>query len=235
MRILLVEDDPRIAGFVRRGLKEQDYAVDLAKDGENALFMAETEEYDLIILDLLLPKKNGLDVLKAFRSDGHKTPVLILTAKDELESKVHGLNLGADDYLTKPFGFDELLARVRALLRRRGDMVQSVLRAGDLEMDSLRHRVSRAGREIVLSAKEFSLLDFLMRHAGEVVTRTQLSEHVWERDFDSLSNVIDVHIARLRDKVDKGHDEQLIETVRGKGYRLRSPEKGGKKKKAVAK
>ncbi len=182
--------------------------------------MGETEDYDLIILDILLPKMNGLEILKKLRAGNKKCPVLILTAKDELQDKVAGLNAGADDYLTKPFGFEELLARVRALLRRRGDMVQTILKIHDLEMDTLRHRVKRAGQEIILSSKEFSLLEYLMMHAGELVTRTALSEHVWEHDFDSMSNVIDVHIARLRNKLDDGHAVRLIETVRGKGYRI---------------
>lgn len=235
MRILLVEDESKIAGFVQRGLKEHDFAVDVASDGEKALFMAQTNDYDLIVLDLLIPKVNGLDVLKTIRADHNAIPVLILTARNQLEDRVKGLNAGADDYLAKPFGFEELLARVRALLRRRGDMAQTVLQTGELEIDILRHKVLRAGKEITLSSKEFSILEFLLRHAGEVVTRTALTEHVWEHDFDSMSNVIDVHIARLRDKVDAEHTVKLIETVRGKGYRLQIPEKKSGKKREPAK
>ena len=225
MRILLVEDDARVSSFIRRGLREEQYTVDVASDGEKALFLAQTGEYDLIILDLLLPKRNGLDVLRTLRGDNVTAPVLVLTAKDELHDKVEGLNAGVDDYLTKPFGFDELLARVRALLRRRGDLVPTVLRAADLELDVLRHRITRGGKELVLTSREFELLEFLLRHPNQIVTRTMLAEHVWEHDFDPLSNVIDVHIARLRRKIDEGFSPKLLETVRGRGYILQVPEK----------
>lgn len=220
MRILLVEDDARVASFIRRGLREEHYTVDVAGDGEEALFLAQTGEYDLLILDLLLPKRNGLDVLKALRADRMTTPVLVLTAKDELRDKVAGLDAGADDYLTKPFGFEELLARVRALLRRPGSLVNTVLRVGDLEMDALKHRVTRGGRELVLTHHEYALLEFLLRHPNQVVTRTMLAEHVWEHDFDPLSNVIDVHIARLRRKIDDHFTPKLLQTIRGSGYML---------------
>ncbi len=220
MRILLVEDDSRVASFIRRGLREEQYAVDVAADGERAIYLAQTGDYDLIILDWLLPKRNGLDVLRTLRAEHVVTPVLILTAKDELQDKVAGLNAGADDYLTKPFGFDELLARVRALLRRRGDLVQTVLRAADLELDTLRHRVTRGGRKLSLTAREYALLEFFLRHPDQVVTRTMLSEHVWEHDFDSLSNVIDVHVARLRRKIDDDFPRKLLHTIRGRGYIL---------------
>ncbi len=225
MRILLVEDDARVASFIRRGLREEQYTVDVANDGEKALFLAQTGEYDLIILDILLPKRNGLEVLRTLRGDKITAPVLMLTAKDELHDKVEGLNAGADDYLTKPFGFDELLARVRALLRRRGDLVPTVLRAADLELDVLRHRITRGGKELVLTSREFELLEFLLRHPNQIVTRTMLAEHVWEHDFDPLSNVIDVHIARLRRKIDEGFTPKLLETVRGRGYILQVPDK----------
>ena len=225
MRILLVEDDARVASFIRRGLREEQYTVDVASDGEKALFLAQTGEYDLIILDILLPKRNGLEVLRTLRGDKVTAPVLMLTAKDELRDKVEGLNAGADDYLTKPFGFDELLARVRALLRRRGDLVPTVLRAADLELDVLRHRITRGGKELVLTSREFELLEFLLRHPNQIVTRTMLAEHVWEHDFDPLSNVIDVHIARLRRKIDEGFAPKLLETVRGRGYILQVPDK----------
>ncbi len=224
MRILLVEDDARVASFIRRGLREENYAVDLAKDGEEALFMAQTNEYDLVILDLLLPKKCGLEVLRTLREERVNIPVLILTAKDEMEDKVRGLDAGADDYLTKPFGFEELLARVRALIRRRGDLTPTVLKAADLELDALRHRARRSGRELDLTNRELALLEFLLRHPNRVVTRTMLAEHVWEQDFDSLSNVIDVHIARLRQKIDKGFSPKLLQTVRGRGYLLQVPD-----------
>jgi len=225
MRILLVEDDPRVASFIRRGLREERYTVDVAKDGEQALFFAQTGEYDLIVLDVMLPKRDGLDVLRRLRSDRVTVPVLILTAKDELQDKVTGLNAGADDYLTKPFGFDELLARIRALLRRRGDLMPTVLRAEDLELDVVRHRAVRAGKPLILTNREFSLLEFLLRHPNQIVTRTMLAEHVWEHDFDPLSNVIDVHIARLRRKIDESFTPKLLETIRGSGYILKTPDK----------
>jgi DNA-binding response OmpR family regulator len=224
MRILLAEDDNRVASFVRRGLREEQYAVDVAADGEKAFFMAQTGEYDLIILDLMLPRKDGMEVLRALRASKAGTPVLILTAKDKPKDKVEGLNAGADDYLTKPFGFEELLARVRALLRRRGDMAPTVLTAGDLQIDTLKHRVSRGGKELDLTNREYALLEFFLRHPNEVVTRTKLSEHVWEADFDTFSNVIDVHIARLRQKINDGFSPKLLETVRGRGYILQIPE-----------
>ena len=225
MRILLVEDDARVANFVRRGLREEQYAVDMATDGEKALFAAQTAEYDLIILDLMLPKKDGMEVLRTLRSQKCHVPVLILTAKDKPKDKVEGLNAGADDYLTKPFGFEELLARVRALLRRRGDMIPTLLSAGDLEMDTLKHRVRRGGQDLDLTNREYALLEFFLRHPNQVVTRTMLAEHVWETSFDSFSNVIDVHIARLRQKIDEGAENKLLHTLRGKGYMLQIPEK----------
>lgn len=220
MKILLVEDDARVSSFIRRGLKEESYVVDDAADGEQGLFMAQTGEYDLIILDLMLPKKGGMEVLKALREGGIGVPVLLLTAKDEQQDKVMGLNAGADDYLTKPFGFEELLARIRALLRRRGNLVPTVLKVADLEMDTLRHRVTRAGRDIELTNREYALLEYLLRHAESVVTRTLLAEQVWELNFDPMTNVIDVHIARLRRKIDEGFEVKLLQTVRGKGYRI---------------
>ncbi|HNX68931.1 MAG TPA: response regulator transcription factor [Candidatus Omnitrophota bacterium] len=224
MRILLVEDDSRVAGFVRRGLREEQYAVDRVADGEQALQEAQTNEYDLIILDLMLPRKDGMEVLRELRAGKNNTPVLILTAKDKPKDKVDGLNAGADDYLTKPFGFEELLARVRALLRRRGDMIPTVLSAGDLEVDTVKHKVRRTGRDIDLTNREYALLEFFLRHPNQVVTRTMLSEHVWESSFDSFSNVIDVHIARLRQKLDDGSEPKLLRTLRGKGYILEIPE-----------
>ena len=224
MRILLVEDDARVASFVRRGLREENYTVDVGPDGEQALFLAQTGEYDLIILDLLLPKRGGLEVLKTLRSDGLATPILVLTAKDERQDKVAGLNAGADDYLTKPFAFEELLARTRALLRRRGDLTPTALLAADLELDALRHRVTRKGKELTLTNREFALLEYFLRHLNRVVTRTMLAEHVWEHDFDPLSNVIDVHVARLRNKIDGGFSPKLLETVLGRGYMLKVPE-----------
>ncbi len=223
MKILLVEDDARVASFIRRGLKEENYVVDLASDGEQGLFLAQTQDYDLIVLDLLLPKKSGLEVLEALRKDRITIPILILTARDEPRDKVQGLDKGADDYLTKPFEFEEFLARIRALLRRRGDLVGTVLRAGELEFDTLRRKVTREGKEIVLTQREYSLLEFFLRHVNQVVTRSMLSEHVWEQDFDSLTNVIDVHVARLRKKIDDDFSVKLLKTVRGSGYKLEAP------------
>ena len=198
--------------------------MDVAPDGEQALFLAQTNDYDLIILDWLLPKRDGLEVLRALRADRLATPVLMLTAKDELQDKVSGLDAGADDYLTKPFKFDELLARVRALLRRRGDLVSTVMRAGDLELDALRHTATRAGQALALTSREYALLEYFLRHPNRIVTRTMLSEHVWEHDFDPLSNVIDVHVARLRRKIDDGFSQKLLRTVRGSGYLLKLPD-----------
>lgn len=221
MKILLVEDDKRVASFVSRSLKEERFLVDEATDGEQALYLAQTGAYDVVILDLLLPKRGGMEVLQTLRAQGGTTPVLVLTAKDDLESKVKGLEAGADDYLTKPFRFEELLARIRALMRRRGDMAPATLRLADLEMDTLRHRVSRGGRPIQLTAREYALLEFLLRRAHRVVTRAVLAENVWEHDFDTFSNVIEVLIARLRRKIDDPFPVKLLHTVRGTGYVLR--------------
>lgn len=224
MRILLVEDDKRVASFIKRGLQEEKYAVDVAPDGEEGLFLAQSQAYDLIILDLLLPKRTGLEVLRILRAKSVKVPLLILTAKDLLEDKVAGLNAGADDYLTKPFGFEELLARVRALLRRRQDLAASVLKLADLEMDLLRHEVKRSGQKVDLTSREYALLEYFLGRLGQVLTRTQLAEQVWGHDFDTFSNVIDVHIARLRRKIDDGFSPKLLQTVRGTGYQLCLPE-----------
>ncbi len=220
MRILIIEDNPKVAGFIKRGLQEEHYAVDLASDGEEGLFLAQNSEVDLIILDLLLPKQNGLEVLRALRKDRINTPVLILTAKDSPKDKVEGLDLGADDYLTKPFGFEELLARVRALIRRKNGLATNILKLADLEMDLVKHKVTRGQKEIDLTNREYALLQYFLNHVGRVVTRTMLSSHVWEQDFDTSSNVIDVHIARLRRKIDDEFPEKLLRTIRGTGYIL---------------
>lgn len=224
MRILLVEDDLRMSGFIRRGLREENYTVDVAKDGEEGLYLAQVNPYDLVILDLLLPKKGGLDVLKTLRSERISLPILILTAKDKPSDKAAGLDAGADDYLVKPFSFEEFLARIRALLRRRGDLLPTVLRAGDLEMDTLRRRVTRRDKELSLTNREYEMLEFFLRHPDEVVTRSSLAEHVWEHDFDTFSNVIDVFVARLRRKVDSDFATKLLQTVRGSGYVLKPPQ-----------
>jgi DNA-binding response OmpR family regulator len=209
-----------VASFIRRGLREEQYTVDLATDGEEALYLAGVGEYDLVILDWRLPKRSGIEVLEALRADRSTVPIMMLTARDELQDKVSGFNAGADDYLTKPFSFEELLARVRALLRRRGDLTPTVLKVADLELDCLRHRVTRGGQKIELTNREYALLEYLMRNAGRVVTRTMLAEHVWEHDFDPLTNVIDVHVARLRRKIDNGPGPKLVQTIRGSGYSL---------------
>jgi len=221
MRILLVEDEMKMAGFIERGLKEEDYVVDVAHDGEKALFLAEINPYDLMILDIVLPIKDGITVCRELRSKKINLPILMLTSKDRVRDKVLGLNSGADDYLAKPFAFEELLARVSALLRRNSDDKSGILKVADLELDQLRHKVKRAGKEIQLSSKEFALLEYLMLNANHVVTRTTISEHVWHEDFDSFTNVIDVFINFLRNKIDKDFKKPLIHTIHGKGYILR--------------
>ena len=218
MRILLVEDEKKIASFIARGLKEEHYLVDIADDGEKALFLAEINVYDLVILDIMLPRKSGFAVCRELRGKKIDVPILILTAKDTIRDKVIGLDSGADDYLAKPFAFDELLARVRALLRRKTTGKTTFLKVADLELDQITHKVRRAGREIPLTSKEYSLLEYLMLNSGQVVTRTMISEHVWNEDFDSFTNVIDVYINYLRSKIDRGFKKQLLHTLRGTGY-----------------
>jgi DNA-binding response OmpR family regulator len=213
MRILLVEDDKKVASFIRKGLEEEGYAVDVAADGEAGLFMGLDRLHDLIILDVMLPKKPGFQVLRELRQAKVATPVLMLTARDTVEDKVQGLDAGADDYLTKPFVFAELLARVRALLRRRAEARSPRLQVADLLLDPATRSVTRDG--------EFALLEYLMRNAGRVLTRTAITEHVWDYDFDSGTNVIDVYVNYLRKKIDAGHEPKLLHTVRGAGYVLR--------------
>ena len=224
MRILVVEDEPGIASFIRQGLSEAGYAVDVASDGEEGLDYALAAPYDLLVLDILLPKMDGLRLLRELRERGMRMPVLLLTARDTVEDRVQGLDSGADDYLVKPFAFPELLARVRALLRRPPLQSNPVLRVGDLELDTVRREVRRAGRRIDLSPREFSLLEYLMRHPNQVLTRTQIAEHIWNFDFYAESNVVDVYIGYLRRKIDRGFDRPLIHTVRGVGYRLSAEE-----------
>lgn len=221
MRILVVEDERKIADFIRRGLKEEGYAVDAAYDGEQGHFLAATNDYDLIILDLMLPKTDGISICKKLREKKIFVPILMLTAKDTVKDKVAGLDSGADDYLTKPFAFEELLARIRALLRKKDNESPTTLQAGDLVLDLLTHRVTRDGKEIILTTKEYALLEYLMRNAGAVVTRTMISEHVWDINFDTLTNVIDVYINYLRNKVDRCFKKKLIHTIRGRGYSLK--------------
>ena len=218
MRILLVEDELKIANFIERGLKEEHYAVDVVYNGEEALNMADMNPYDLIILDLMLPDRDGLSVCKTLRNNKINTPILMLTAKSGIRDKVSGLDSGADDYLTKPFAFEELLARVRALLRRKTGEKVTLLKIADLELDQLTHKVKRAGKEIKMTSKEYALLEYLLLNANQIVTRTMISEHVWNEDFDSFTNITDVYINYLRNKIDKGSDKQLIHTIRGVGY-----------------
>ncbi len=220
MRILLVEDEPGIARFVRQGLEEAGYAVDLASHGREGLDYALAADYDVLVLDIMLPALSGLDLLRELRRRGDKTPALMLTARDRVDDRVEGLDAGADDYLVKPFAFPELVARVRALLRRPPLQAGTVLQVGDLEMDTARREVRRGGRLVALSPREYAVLEYLMRHPDQVLTRTQISEHVWNFDFYNESNVVDVYIGYLRRKIGRGDDQPLIHTVRGVGYRM---------------
>jgi heavy metal response regulator len=221
MRILVIEDEDKVANFIRMGLGQEHYSVDVARDGREGLHLAETVDYDLLILDLMLPGIPGLELLRRLRNQKKGLPVLILTAKGGVDDKVTGLDSGANDYLVKPFAFAELSARVRALLRRDNLQSGSLLRCADLELDAAAHTVKRAGREIELKPKEFALLEYLLRNAGRSVTRTMILEHVWDIHFDSISNVVDVHINSLRNKLDKDFQPQLIHTIRGVGYVLK--------------
>ena len=223
MRILVVEDSRRLAGIIRRGLLEEGYAVDNAYDGEEAQYMAETTPFDLITLDVMLPKKDGVTVCRELRAKNVNIPILMLTAKDGVEDKVTGLDTGADDYLVKPFAFSELLARLRALTRR--DVLPRVQKyqVGELSLDPRNREVWRDGHQVDLTAKEFAILEYFMRRPNAVVTRTMLGENVWDYEFDGISNIIDVYIRRIRLKIDKEGQASLIQTVRGAGYRLRAP------------
>lgn len=220
MRILVVEDEKRLASFLSNGLRENGYAVDIAADGVEAAHLGRSEVYDIILLDILLPKQSGFEVLRQLRQAGVATPILCLTARDAPGDKVTGLDLGADDYLAKPFNFAELLARIRALLRRAPGVAPTTLRCADLELDPATHRVTRAGKEIDLTPREYALLEFLLRRAGAVVTRTAILEAVWDMNFDSLTNVLDVLVNRLRAKVDYPFSKRLIHTMRSVGYVL---------------
>lgn len=220
MRILLVEDEAKIASFIQRGLKEEKYVVDCVDNGNNALYQLGINTFDLIILDIMLPGKDGISICKEIRKNGILTPVLMVTARNSIEDKVLGLDVGADDYLTKPFVFEEFLARVRALLRRNQSQKSPVLKIADLELNQLTHQVFRAGKVITVTSKEYALLEYLLIHAGQVITRTMISEHVWNEDFDSFTNIIDVYIRYLRNKIDKDFACPLIHTIRGTGYML---------------
>lgn len=220
MRILVVEDERRLSDVIRQGLIEQGYAVDQAFDGEEGLFMAASEPYDVIILDIMLPKRDGLSLCRELRTKAIHTPVLMLTARTQLEDKVTGLDAGADDYLTKPFEFAELKARVQALVRRSHGKPQSTISVDDLEIDPAHHIVMRGGKPLKLTPKEFSILELLALHKDEVVTRTQIIEHTWDYNFDRMSNVVDVFIATLRKKIDGHHKNKIIHTVHGVGFKL---------------
>jgi len=225
VKILIVEDEPKAGDYLRQGLREAGFAVDLVTNGVDGLHHGLEGDHDLVILDVMLPGMDGWQVLKNLRSQGRQMPVLFLTARDQVEDRVKGLELGADDYLVKPFSFAELLARVRTILRRgRNGAESTTLRVDDLELDLLRRRVSRAGKRIDLTAKEFGLLELLMRRQGEVLPRSLIASQVWDKNFDSDTNVIEVAVRRLRAKVDDGFDVKLIQTVRGMGYVLESPE-----------
>jgi two-component system, OmpR family, response regulator len=224
MRVLVVEDEGKMAGLIRRGLQEEGMAVDVAERGEDALWMAGSTEFDAIVLDLMLPGIDGLETCRRLRDDGVWAPVLMLTARDAVSDRVAGLDHGADDYLVKPFSFAELLARLRALVRRPAGQRPAVLEVGDLRLDPATHRVSRDGTEISLSAKEFALLEVFMRHPGEAMSRFQLLEHAWDYDYENRSNVVDVYVRYLRKKVDRPFGTDSIETVRGVGYRMRKDE-----------
>jgi DNA-binding response OmpR family regulator len=221
LRILVVEDERRLANIIRRGLVEEGYTVDNAYDGEEAEYMADHSPFNVIILDLMLPRKDGIEVCRDLRLKGKNTPILILTARDTLDDRVRGLDSGADDYLVKPFAFSELLARLRALVRRGGHLKSHKLQAGDVIMDTLSREVWRGSRRIDLTTKEYTILEYFLRHQNIVLTRTMLEENIWDYSFDGLSNVIDVYIRRLRSKLDKAGEASLIETVRGAGYRFK--------------
>lgn len=221
MRILVVEDEKKVASFIKRGLEEENYEVDLAGDGEEGLSMVEADSYDLVLMDLMLPKMDGLSVIREMRKKDIHVPVLCLTAKDTVDDIVSGLDSGSDDYLTKPFAFAELLARVRALVRRGNKDRGAEIRFADLRLDPVAHKVWRAGKELELTAKEYSLLEYLMRNPNQVLTRTMIAEHVWDYTFDSFTNIIDVYVNYLRKKIDKDFDKKLIHTVRGVGYVLK--------------
>ncbi|MGE0129286.1 MAG: response regulator [Blastocatellales bacterium] len=220
MRVLLVEDEPDAARLLAKGLRERAFAVDVAAEGEEAVYLASINNYDLIILDVMLPLKDGLEVCRELRAAGASVPVLMLTARDAVRDRIAGLDSGADDYLVKPFDFHELLARVRALLRRSQSIQPETIEAGDLKIDTRSHAVERAGQLIALTAKEYALLEFLARRAGHLVSRAEIAEHVWDESFDPFSNLIEVYIQRLRRKIDEGREPKLIRTLRGEGYLL---------------
>jgi len=223
MRLLLVEDDPRIVRFVSRGLQEQSYAVDIAANGNHALYQIEINDYDIVVLDVMLPGKNGFEVCRAIRALGQRMPILMLTARDAVEDRIIGLDSGADDYLTKPFEFRELLARLRALLRRPNELRPPEIVVGDLKLDTASQTAKRGARSISLTTKEYALLEYLARNVGRVVGRSEIAEHVWDESFDPFSNLIEVYVNRLRRKLDDDDDHPLLQTRRGSGYILSAP------------
>ncbi len=222
MRILLVEDEHKLAGLIRRGLEEHGYAVDIGYDGEEGLHLARVTPYDVIILDVMLPKVDGYTVCRTLRSEQRTTPILMLTARDAVDDRVKGLDSGADDYLVKPFAFRELIARLRSLLRRDSYSKDPVLRVADMEIDTITHEVRRAGQAIELTSKEYTILEFFARNPNRVLTRTQIAEHVWDYDFVSMSNIVDVYIGYLRRKLQDDREPRLLHTIRGTGYQLRA-------------
>ena len=227
MRVLLVEDEPRAAAILAKGLREQSYAVDVAEDGEAAIFQAATTDYDALILDVMLPVKDGLAVCRTIRESGNAVPILMLTARDAVDARIEGLDCGADDYLVKPFDFGELLARLRAIIRRgRQPLLAERIAIGAVTLDTRGRRALVGARDVALTAKEYALLEYLARRAGDVVSRADIAEHVWDEHSDPLSNVVDVYIQRLRRKIDDGHTHKLLRTIRGEGYKLCPPEMG---------
>jgi DNA-binding response OmpR family regulator len=223
MRLLVVEDETKLAHVLQHGLEEQGYAVDVAGDGEDGLALAEVEPYDLVVLDVLLPRLDGFAVCERLRAAKRNVPILMLTARDALDDRVRGLDSGADDYLTKPFAFRELLARVRALLRRSGETKSPLLRVGDVEINTISHEVRRGNQTVELTSKEYAVLEYFMRHPNRVLTRTQIAEHVWNYDFVAMSNVVDVYVGYLRHKRGDDREPRLFHTIRGTGYQLRAP------------
>ena len=220
MRILIVEDDKKVGAFLKKGLREEQYAVDICRDGKEAMYCAHVNTYDVIILDIMLPGMDGFMICSKLRQSNILTPIIMLTAKDALEDKITGLSDGADDYMTKPFSFEELLARIRALLRRNQDYKTSVLKVRDLELDPWWRKVTRSGRDIVLTGKEYALLEYLMRNRGRIVTQSMIIEHVWDMNYEGTSNIVNVYINHLRKKIDNDFTKKLIHTVRGHGYRI---------------
>lgn len=223
MKALLVEDDRKTAAYLRKGLSESGFSVDVTENGDDGLHLASNGRYDIIVLDIMLPERDGWSVLGALRRSGNQTPILILTARDTVQDRVKGLEQGADDYLVKPFAFSELLARIRTILRRGSKIQPAALRIADLEIDLVQHRAVRGGKKLDLTPKEFALLSLLVRRRGEVLTRTVIADQVWDLNFDSHTNVVDVHVRRLRSKVDEGFEPKLIQTVRGVGYVVEGP------------